>query len=265
MRPDRWAPVPPEIDAAVAADAALAEAAHRARFQLTEDVIHRVGTALPVPLLPRYLDSVLRAPRERFVLPEDIALSAHDSPLPLDREGLATVSAPHAYLLSYGLLQLGYGDHLLELGTGTGYGAAIAREIIGPSGRITSIEIDPHLARRARLLLGLLEEGARSQITLFAGDAREIAPTLLQTLAGPHPPIKVAVTFALHSIPALLVDLLPEGARLVAPVAAASEPDAPRPPDRDHDEVQQLVLWERRGGTVQRSVHGAVRYVTERH
>ena len=58
-------------------------------------------------------------PRERFVLPEDIAASAADAPCAARlRAGLATVSAPHAYVLTYGLLGLAEGDHLLELGIG---------------------------------------------------------------------------------------------------------------------------------------------------
>lgn len=256
-RRDRWAPVPPELDAAIAEDGALAEAALRARFRLTHDVVRRVGTSLPTSLLPRYLDALLRAPRERFVLPEDIALSADDAPLPLDRQGMATVSAPHAYLLTYGLLELREGDHLLELGTGTGYGAAIARDIIGPSGRVASVEIDHQLATRARHLIHLLERGGPRTVTLLEGDASELAPALLQALPAPRPPVKVAVTFALNTIPSALVDLLPEGSCLVAPVAS--------PEGDKRDDVQQLLRWEKRDGAVHRSTHGAVRYVTERH
>lgn len=285
-RADRWAKVPFEIDAAIAADAALAEAAFGARAGLLHEVPRRLGPILPSPLLvPCYLDALLHVPRERFVLPEDIALSADDAPLPLDREGLATVSAPHAYLLTYALLQLGEGDRLLELGTGTGYGAVIASEIVGPSGHVDSIEIDPDLAARALRLQSLLQGGGSRRITLYQGDACAIAPLLLRSLPEPRPPIKVAVTFALHAVPAALVAALPEGARLVAPVAWSSQAaisppgqaegeagegdtKGPRPPPSEghaDDDPQQLVLWEKRDGSIHKSSHGAVRYVTERH
>ena len=82
-------------------------------------------------------------PRERFVRPGDVDRSTEDMPLPLDDEGLATVSAPHAYLLSFRLLGLAPGDALVELGSGTGYGAALASFIVGPHGRVLTIEIDP--------------------------------------------------------------------------------------------------------------------------
>src|SRR6185503_2335324 len=96
-RSDRWALVSPEIDDAIAADAPLADAARRARRGLVREVTRRLGDLPAPPTLPRYMDALIRVPRERFVLPEDIALSADDLPLALDREGLATVSAPHAY------------------------------------------------------------------------------------------------------------------------------------------------------------------------
>jgi protein-L-isoaspartate(D-aspartate) O-methyltransferase len=254
-----------ELDAAIESDTALAEAAFSARFGLLRQVTQRLSPLWPEPILPRSRDALLRVPRERFVLPEDIALSADDAPLPLDREGLATVSAPHAYLLTYALLQLGEGDHLIELGTGTGYGAAIARAIVGPAGRVDSIEIAPDLAVRARRLIRALQGGEPSRITLHQGDASLIAPAILQAASTAGRPIKIAVTFAMHAPPSELIAHLPEGARLVAPVASAahSAHGAHRP--RAADEEQHLVLWEKRDGAIHASAHGAVRYVTERH
>ena len=163
---------------------------------------------------------------------EDIALSADDTPLSLDREGLATVSAPHAYLLTFALLDLGAGDHLLELGTGTGYGAAVARDIVGSRGRLASIEIDAQLAARARRIHGLLDDGEPPQIVLLEGDATEVAPEVLAAIPEPRPPIKVAVTYALRAVPDWLVGVLPEGARLVAPIISA-----------ESDETQELWMW----------------------
>lgn len=263
-RADRWAPVPEELDRAIAEDAALAEAGRLARAPLAAHLARRFE--LPAP----YLDAIVRAPRERFVLPEDIAASADDTPLPLDREGQATVSAPHAYLLTYDLLRLGPGDHLLELGTGTGYGAALARLILGPAGRIVSVEIDPALYERAARLLGATaasepdlparscsragpsEAEGLAGITLLCGDGRAIAERVLSSRrAAPEArPWKVAVTYALSEPPAALERELVEGDVLVAPVGAL---------DR-----QEIMRIERRGGALHREAHGAVRYVAER-
>ena len=94
------------------------------------------------PFDPLHLEALREVPRERFVRPGDQDRSAEDVPLPLDDEGLATISAPHAYLLSFRLLDLSPGDRLVELGSGSGYGAALGAYIVGPGGRVVTLEID---------------------------------------------------------------------------------------------------------------------------
>ena len=120
----------------------LREVARGCRLALVDAVAKQLG-----PFDPRHLDALLEVPRERFVQPVDIERSADDIPLPLDASGLATISAPHAYLLSYRLLGLAPGDCLVELGTGSGYGAALAAFIVGPEGRVLTFEIDPDSSR----------------------------------------------------------------------------------------------------------------------
>ncbi|WP_437479170.1 hypothetical protein WME75_32720 [Sorangium sp. So ce1014] len=262
-RPDRWAQVPEPLDAAIAQDVELAEAGRVARAPLVTELARRFE--FPA----RYLDAILLVPRERFVLPEDVAASADDTPLPLDRAGHATVSAPHAYLLTYSLLGLVPGDHVLELGTGTGYGAALARRILGPTGHVTSIEIDPALHARAARLLGARpdrrgddealasssagpsDEGA--SVALLCGDGRSLAERALACGRTPpsERPWKVAVTYALTEPPAALEERLADGGVLVAPVGA-------------WEGHQELMRVERRQGALLREVHGAVRYVAER-
>jgi protein-L-isoaspartate(D-aspartate) O-methyltransferase len=248
-RLDRWAEVPPDLDEAIAADHDLSRAARWARRHLLRDALRRLGDLVPAGEVARYAEALIDVPRERFVLPEEIAFSADDVPSPLDRGGLATVSAPHAYVLTYGLLELGEGDHLLELGSGTGYGAALASCLVGASGLVTSIEIDPVLHARAAHLLGRPDARGAAPVVLLLGDARALAPGSMS--AGAGRPLRVAVTYALTEDPAPLLDLLPEGGRLVAPVASGGD-------------EQILTRWVRRGGELSRTTHGAVRYVSER-
>ncbi|WP_437332933.1 protein-L-isoaspartate O-methyltransferase family protein [Sorangium sp. So ce394] len=262
-RPDRWAPVPEQLDAAIAFDVELAQAGRVARAPLVAELARRFE--FPA----HYLDAILLVPRERFVLPEDLAASADDTPLPLDRAGHATVSAPHAYLLTFSLLGLAPGDRVLELGTGTGYGAALARRIVGPAGHVASIEIDPALHARAARLLGarpdrhgddavLASSGAGpsdegASVALLCGDGRSLAERVLASgRATPSErPWKVAVTYALIEPPAALEERLADGGVLVAPVGA-------------WEGHQELMRVERRQGALLREVHGAVRYVAER-
>src|SRR5262249_27002707 len=175
---------------------------------------------------------------ERFVRPEDIAESIIDAPMPLDEEGLATVSAPHAYLLSFRVLGLRRGDRLAELGTGSGYGAALASEIVGPEGSVDSIEIDDGLALRAARLLERY-----SNVRVSHGDASA-------SFAGWSGFNKVTVTFAVDEMPDTWLSALPEGGKLVAPVGAEGN--------------QRLTLYERTSGMIHGTDHGAVRYVRNR-
>jgi protein-L-isoaspartate(D-aspartate) O-methyltransferase len=241
-----WVPVPEELDYTIARDRELASAAQRMREHLAFDLAHRFG-----PFHRRYLDAVLYVPRERFVLPEDIALSAEDVPVPLDANGFATVSAPHAYLLTFRLLGLEEGDHLLELGTGTGYGSALARYIVGPEGHVTTIEIDPLLHDRACRLLGANSRGEADGVTLLLGDGRALASDVLAgAFRDRARPTKVAFTYAIAAPPGEIERLLPEGGCLVAPIGPVDQ--------------QDLVRCERQGGIVSRVAHGSVRYVLER-
>jgi protein-L-isoaspartate(D-aspartate) O-methyltransferase len=158
-------------------------------------------------------DAVARAirdvPRERFV-PVLALPDAHlDRALPLDDDGLATISAMHAYVATFRALELGPGDTLVDLGGGSGYGAALAAAVVGPRGRVTSIEIDPALVERATRALEGLACGA--DVRMLAHDAHDVA-----IWAGAA---KVSVGFDVGVLPDAWAQALAPGGRLVAPVA----------------------------------------------
>jgi protein-L-isoaspartate(D-aspartate) O-methyltransferase len=191
------------------------------------------------PFDPRHLEAFIEVPRERFVPPWAPDGADRDAPVPLDRSGLATMSAPHAYLLSYRLLGLSPGDSLVELGTGSGYGAALASAIVGPQGRVWSIEIDPQLALFARDVLS-----DRSNVTVQKGDAVESA----EAWAGAR---KIVCTFAVKELPESWLGAVPAGGILVAPVGR-------------FEADQKLVRVERIAGQLVGTKHEAVRYVSNR-
>jgi protein-L-isoaspartate(D-aspartate) O-methyltransferase len=230
-RARRTAPDAPGLDALAQE---LREVARACRLELVAAIEKQLG-----PFDPRHLSAVLEVPRERFVRSEDVEHSAEDVPLPLDDLGLATISAPHAYLLSFRLLELAPGDALLELGSGTGYGAALAAYIVGSDGWIVTVEIDPELAARARATLAL-----ERNVAVVEGDA-------MSTGALSRRARKMVATFAVDELPGAWLDAIPEGGALVAPVG---------PRDRD----QRLVRVVRDGGRLRVTEHGAVRYVTNR-
>ncbi len=211
----------------VADDAELAEMARAERRRVIESGIS--GT----PELLRALEVV---PRERFVSPEHIALSVDDVALPLE-EG-ATVSAMHAYAAALGALSLKPGDHLVELGGGSGYGAAVASEVVGAEGSVLSIEIRASLADRARANLA----DTYPQVEVVRADAHQTDLWRGAT--------SVYVAFAVERVPDAWIEALGEGGFMVVPVGRAS---------------QQLMLFEKIGGRMTASDLGPVRYVRDAH
>jgi protein-L-isoaspartate(D-aspartate) O-methyltransferase len=215
-------------------DQELREVARGCRLPLVEGVNRQLG-----PFQPLLLRALLDVPRERFVRAHDIERSADDTPLALDDDGLATISAPHAYLLTYRLLELSPGDRLVELGSGSGYGAALAAYIVGERGHVLTFEIDPDLTAWAgRTLAETLN------VEVLEGDAVSSGPRWGRAT-------KIAVTFAVDALAPGWLEALPEGGKLVAPVGG-------------HDRDQRLVLATRRRGRVVETQHGAVRYVKNR-
>jgi protein-L-isoaspartate O-methyltransferase len=85
--------------------------------------------------------AMLTVPREDFIPARYRDHAYEEIPLPLPGER-ATISCPHSYPLFYEPLGLGEGRRFLEVGVGSGYGTALAREVVGGEGLVVAIEID---------------------------------------------------------------------------------------------------------------------------
>lgn len=151
----------------------------------------------------RVLDAFLEVPRHLFVPPNQRLYAYQDSPLPI---GLGqTISQP--YIVAYMTAQLDLqGDEvLLEIGTGSGYQAAILGAL---SREVHTIERHPHLAEAAGRVL---KELGYMNIIIHEGDGTHGLPQY-----GPYQ--GVLVTAAAPEVPQPLLDQLAEGGRLVMPV-----------------------------------------------
>jgi protein-L-isoaspartate(D-aspartate) O-methyltransferase len=149
------------------------------------------------------LDAMRRVPRHLFV-PENLRDQAYaDGPLPIG-EG-QTISQPYIVALMTELLGLKGGEKVLEIGTGSGYQAAILAEI---AEEVYTIEIICSLAQTAEKRL---KEMQYDNITVSCGDG-------YQGWTEHEPFDGVIVTAAPDHIPQPLVDQLKVGARLVIPV-----------------------------------------------
>ncbi len=169
--------------------------------------------------------ALLAVRREDFIPPEYRDHAYEEVPLPLPGTH-STISCPHSYPLFYEPLGLDEGQRFLEIGTGSGYGAAVAREVVGPRGRVVSVEIDPVTHEFARRNLASAGYG---DVVLVLGDGG-----LGHAPAGPYD--RVVVTAACDPVPPPLLEQLEAGGRLVAPVQEGA--------------VQWLVLFEKRAGEI---------------
>jgi protein-L-isoaspartate(D-aspartate) O-methyltransferase len=151
----------------------------------------------------RVLSALRAVPRHRFV-PEAYRERAYeDGPLPIG-EG-QTISQPYIVGVMTELLRPEAGDRVLEVGTGSGYQAAVLAPLVK---QVYSIEIVPELAERAR---ATLSELGVSNVVVVTGDGYRGLPE--------HAPFDgILVTAAPRELPQALLDQLAVGGRLVAPV-----------------------------------------------
>jgi len=165
---------------------------------------------------PAVLDAMREVPRHRFV-PTRLANQAYDdNPLPIGHD--QTISQPYIVALMTEALRPRPTDRVLEIGTGSGYQAAVLAELVD---QVYTIEIVSPLAERAA---GVLRDLGHDNVHVRAGDGYAGWPE--------HAPFdKIIITAAPPRVPRPLLDQLAPGGLLVVP---------------EGDTVQTLVLYSRR-------------------
>lgn len=153
----------------------------------------------------RVLAVMSRIPRELFVPPEVQHLAYEDAPLPIGLD--QTISQPFIIALMTEALELSGEEKVLEIGTGSGYQAAILAEL---ARRVITVERLPALAKSAQKILASL-----GYTNVEVHRARE----MLGWLAG-APYQAIMVTAAAPEVPADLLAQLAIGGRMVIPVGS---------------------------------------------
>jgi protein-L-isoaspartate(D-aspartate) O-methyltransferase len=179
---------------------ALADGFDPQRRQMVSDQLVRRGIQQK-----EVLEAMGIVPRHRFVPKPLQDLAYADQPLPIGHG--QTISQPYIVALMSELLELRSGQRVLEIGTGSGYQAAVLAQM---GAQVYSMEIVPALGRQARALLSAL---GYSNIHVQIGDGYQGWPQ-----AAPFDGI--IVTCAPGQIPEPLKAQLAEGGRMVIPVGA---------------------------------------------
>jgi protein-L-isoaspartate(D-aspartate) O-methyltransferase len=167
---------------------------------------------------PRVLEAMRSVPRHRFVLPEHLNLAYSDGPLPIGQG--QTISQPYIVALMTELLSLSGNESILEVGTGSGYQAAVLACL---AHTVYTIERHAGLSRRAQQIL---QELGASNVQVEVGDGSVGLPAF-------SPYDGIIVTAAAPAVPPALLDQLAEGGRLVIPVGGRGG--------------QMLECWQRGG------------------
>ena len=183
---------------------------------------------------PALLAAMRAVPREAFVAPDQAGQAYDDYPLPI--EAGQTISQPYIVALMVDAAEIGAMDHVLEIGAGSGYAAAVIGRI---AQSVVAIERHPELAA---LAAERMERLGYPNIRIVEGDGSrgwpEEAPfdAILAAASGSH-------------VPQVLLDQLKPGGRLVMPLGGRWS-------------IQSLVkVTKRADGRIDREELGVVRFV----
>lgn len=181
---------------------------------------------------PAVLSALRAVPRDRFVPLEAREWAWENRALAIGHE--QTISQPTIVALMTEAAALTSDDRVLEIGTGSGYQAAVLSQL---ANSVVSVEVVDPLRQRAA---AILEELGITNVVVLTADGELGAPE-----HGPYDAI--LVTAAAPDLPPPLIDQLAEGGRIVAPIGA-----------REH---QELVVATKRDGVMERRSLGPCRFV----
>jgi protein-L-isoaspartate(D-aspartate) O-methyltransferase len=181
---------------------------------------------------PRVLAAMLEIPRHLFIPPPYDRAAYDDNPLPIGSG--QTISQPYIVALMTELLHPNATDNMLEIGTGSGYQAAVLSRLVQQLTTIERITMVADMARRNLKSIGI------DNVIVIEGDGSLGYP-------GNAPYDGIIITAATPDVTQLLIERLADGGTLVAPIGG-----------RD---IQDLITIHKQGRSFKRESRGGVRFV----
>jgi protein-L-isoaspartate(D-aspartate) O-methyltransferase len=179
------------------------------------------------------LETMRRVPRHRFIPPQYLDAAYEDHPVPIGYG--QTISQPYIVALMTESLKVNRGDRVLEIGTGSGYQAAILADL---ACEVYTVEIIPELASQAQARLAELGYGS---VKVLNADG--------YYGWSDHAPFDaIIVTAAPDHLPQPLANQLKEGGRLIIPIGPTGA-------------IQTLWLFEKKAGQLEATNLGGVMFV----
>jgi protein-L-isoaspartate(D-aspartate) O-methyltransferase len=158
-------------------------------------------------------EAFLAVPRHVFLPRESAALAYEDAAVVVksDADGLPVSASTQPAIMAVMLEQLGLaaGHRVLEVGTGTGYNAALITKIVGPSGAVATIDVEPDLVDQARASLAAAGFG---EVYVVCGDGGHGVPDYA-------PYDRIIVTAGVWDLAPQWLEQLADGGRIAAPVS----------------------------------------------
>ncbi|MBW6451641.1 MAG: protein-L-isoaspartate(D-aspartate) O-methyltransferase [DPANN group archaeon] len=182
----------------------------------------------------KIISAFYSVPRIDFLLKEGKPYAYVDEPIPIGFD--QTMSAPHMVAIMIELLDLKEGDNVLEIGTGSGWNAAIMSKLVSDSGKIHTVEIVDGLYDLSKKYLKEYKN-----VDIVKGDGsiglKEYAPY-----------DKIIVTCAAPKIPEELSSQLKENGLIVIPIGTVL--------------MQELIVGTKRGNAIEKTNYGVCRFVS---
>ena len=155
---------------------------------------------------PRIIEAFRKIPRHKFVLKDYLKRAYNDIPLPTLRN--QTISQPYTVAIMTEALDPRPGEKILEIGSGSGYQAALLSHCVGPNGKIITVELEPELVEFSK---NNIKKIKLKNVKIINWDGKK-------GYKKESPYDKCMITAACKEIPKPVIKQVKIGGRIVAPV-----------------------------------------------